>query len=91
MRELHDVAGFTLHLMQRFDEAIYCYHQALALQPKLAICAEMVNRAMEDSIHYGSAVEQGRAEPHVLSFSAAIAEPQKGQVDKYFVHCCPTI
>eukprot|EP01037_Dinobryon_pediforme_P019856 gene19856-20354_t len=71
--------GFTLHLMQRFDEAIYCYHQALALQPKLAICAEMVNRAMEDSIHYGSAVEQGRAEPHILSFSAAIAEPQKGQ------------
>jgi hypothetical protein len=38
--------------MQRIDEAISCYHQALAIQPKFAFCSEMVNRAMEDMINY---------------------------------------
>lgn len=33
----------------RFDLAISCYHQALAIQPKLnPVCSDMLSRAMED-------------------------------------------
>eukprot|EP01036_Dinobryon_divergens_P022778 gene22778-31072_t len=69
--------GFTLHLMGRLDSAIYCYHQALALQPKLAFCAEMVNRAMEDSAAFLSkdSDSSNRQQGEFIDFADAIAEP----------------
>lgn len=70
-------SGFTLHLMGRLDSAIYCYHQALALQPKLAFCAEMVNRAMEDSAAFLSkdSDSSNRKQGEFIAFADAIAEP----------------
>lgn len=69
--------GFTLHLMGRLDSAIYCYHQALALQPKLAFCAEMVNRAMEDSVVFMNKDldSNHRKQGDFIAFADAIAEP----------------
>lgn len=50
--QTHASIGFTYHLMQRFDLAINSYHQALALQPKLGFCSDMLTRAMEDISSY---------------------------------------
>lgn len=73
-------AGFTLHLMRRLDAAINCYHQALALQPKLVFCAEMVNRAMEDMMLFDWSSSEGSSfltppegEAVLMPFSAAIS------------------
>jgi len=44
--------GFTFHLMQRFDEAVSSYHQALAIRPNFTFCSDMLSRAMEDMTYY---------------------------------------
>lgn len=47
----HAAIGLTLHLLQRFDDAISAYHKALALHPTSAFCATMLSRALEDSMY----------------------------------------
>ena len=36
----------------RFDLAVSSYHQALAIQPNLTFCADMLSRAMEDMSYF---------------------------------------
>lgn len=60
----HAHIGFTLHLLQRyrdlsffitctrFDEAIDEYHKALAICPTLNVCAEMLDKVMQDKLSY---------------------------------------
>lgn len=47
----HANLAFTLHLQHSLHEAVEAYHRALALQPALSFCAEMLSRAMEDVEH----------------------------------------
>ena len=44
----HAHVGFTLHLLQRYNDAINAYHKALALQPTFSFCSDMLLRAMQD-------------------------------------------
>ncbi len=53
----HANLGFTLHLMERYDEAISAYHKALSLQPTFSFCAEMLTRALQDSLAAGRYVD----------------------------------
>eukprot|EP00597_Dinobryon_sp_UTEXLB2267_P000463 CAMPEP_0170057838 /NCGR_PEP_ID=MMETSP0019_2-20121128/689_1 /TAXON_ID=98059 /ORGANISM="Dinobryon sp., Strain UTEXLB2267" /LENGTH=494 /DNA_ID=CAMNT_0010262635 /DNA_START=1481 /DNA_END=2965 /DNA_ORIENTATION=+ len=76
--------GFTLHLLRRLDEAINCYHQALALQPKLAFCSEMVNRAMEDMVQFDFSVDSSfmpsSSPPEDYLTSAGVVNYEKATV-----------
>ena len=50
----HACIAFTLHLQQKYDDAISSYHRALGLQPAFTFCIDMLNKAMSDSCTYMS-------------------------------------
>lgn len=80
----HANLAFAYHLLQNFDEAITCYHRALALQPTYTFCSEMLSRALKDSNTY-QFIHSNASSPVRLQLSP-LGVPHHGDITSPNLH-----